>query len=165
MAYKQKPGRGNSPKTGNGLPTPLKAGCSPMKQERPRSTVANMDAERRYTPELRKAIEDNSRKNIRLKKIESTAKQDSVSAATNRLKAGGSKFSAGLQGNLAANKVRKDNNSYDLVVDRGKKVDAGASLSSGQTSYTRRKPTVEKDVAMVRNKQGLLDVMPKTKKK
>tara|TARA_R110000868_G_scaffold116747_1_gene310494 strand:+ start:231 stop:728 length:498 start_codon:yes stop_codon:yes gene_type:complete len=165
MSYKQKQGRGNSPKTGNGLPSPFCQTTSPLNQELPKKkTLANMNSEKEYTPELGAAIEAQGRRNKFLKGVENVAKKDSTSAYGKRIKEGGTKFSAGLQGNLAANKTRQNAGAWDLTVDRGKSVGSGGTLGNGNTSYTRRKPTVEQDVPMARNKDGRMDLAKNRRK-
>ena len=122
--------------------------------------------EKGYTPRLGKAIEENTKKNKWLNEVESSAKKDSTAASIDRLKSGGTKFQAGLQGNLAANKTRQLNNAWDLTVDRGRTSELYGSTAGGPNTatYTRRKPTVEQDVKMERNNIGELDVAKPKKK-
>jgi hypothetical protein len=142
MAYTQKPGRGNSPKTGNGIPAPFKQ-------------------EKGLSENLKVEIERQGQKNRFLKNVEASAKQDSVSAAKDRLLSGGNMMQAGRQGNMAANKTRQLNNAWDLTVERGSSYEGGSPRSD---AYTRRKPTVEQDVKMERNSAGFLDVAKPKKK-
>jgi hypothetical protein len=46
--FKMTPGRGNMPKTGNGIPPTLMS-CSPMKQEKPKKPETNIELTDRYS--------------------------------------------------------------------------------------------------------------------
>ena len=131
MAYTQKVGRGNSPKTGSGINSAL------------------LQTRTNLTPKDVQEIEGVTALNKRRTIIEAGAKSDSIVAAGARKLSGGNKMQQGLQGNLAANRARIAGGAGDMSVSRGKTVESGAPLSSGTTSYTRNKP-VEKEQKRVK---------------
>jgi len=85
MAYKQTPGRGNSEKTGNGLPVPLLQ--TPLSEK------------------AKKSIEDIGAKNKLKLAVERQAKSDSISAVKTSVRS--NIYKKAQEGNEAANKTRK----------------------------------------------------------
>lgn len=116
--FKMKPGRGNMPKTGNGIPPTLMCG-SPMKQTDPRSGITKAQA--------REKIEKTFAENSRRVAAETVAKSDSTAAAKAAMIIGKSKKMAGRIGNKAANETRKKENIPTVVQGHytsGNKADA-----------------------------------------
>lgn len=99
--FKMKPGRGNMPKTGNGIPPTLMCG-SPMKQTDPKTGMTKEKA--------REKIEKTFSENSRRVAAEAMAKSDSTAAAKGAMIMGKSKKMAGRIGNKAANETRKKEN-------------------------------------------------------
>lgn len=153
MAYTQAPGRGNKPKTGDGLPTPF------------------LQVKMGYTKELGKAIEERDIKNLASVTAESQAKSDSTNAANFAKFSGRDLVDRRREGNKAANIVRKK--AGVPTVDRGR-IKTGSSFPGGDkyskdfdnsVDYYSRTGSVEKDVPMTRNeKTGELDVKKKISK-
>ena len=85
MAYTQKPGRGNSSKTGSGLPTPFLQ--TPISEK------------------AKKSVEDIGDKNKLKLAVESQAKSDSISAV--KTSTNPNKYMKAREGNKAGNKTRK----------------------------------------------------------
>jgi hypothetical protein len=154
MAYTQKPGRGNSSKTGSGIP-------SALLQEKPKSKSGETKQEGLNNLN---ATSSNNKDRVR---IEAMAKNDSVSAASSRRMTGGNKFQQGLQGNLAANKRRESEGAGDMKVNRGTAYandsGYGDNPNSGgkKTTYTRNSPVEKeykaKDMKAYASGKGKLD--------
>jgi len=85
MAYTQNPGRGNSSKTGSGLPTPFLQ--TPISEK------------------AKKSVDDIGDKNKLKLAVESQAKSDSISAV--KTSKNPNKYMRAQEGNEAANKTRK----------------------------------------------------------
>lgn len=116
--FKMKPGRGNMPKTGNGLPPTLMCG-SPMKQTDPKTGMTKEKA--------REKIEKTFSENARRVAAEAVAKSDSTAAAKGAMVLGKSKKMAGRIGNKAANETRKKENIPSVIQGHytsGNKADA-----------------------------------------
>lgn len=132
MAYTQKPGRGNSKKTGGGL-SPMLMGGSPMYQEKKKDPYSG-----KTRAELGNEIEKIGAENLRRVGAERIAKSDSTSAADNARKLDKtlSKKMAARIGNEAANKTRTEKKIPR--VNRGKYTDGSYMVPSkfGDT-YTR----------------------------
>lgn len=137
--FKMKPGRGNNPKTGYGIPTPL------MQQKNPKTKEGYANISGKSATKMNSEIEENKGRIL----IEAQAKSDSISAAGARKLSGGNKFQQGMAGNKAANATRKAGGAHDMTVLRGKSGGSGSFLSEGNVTYTRDKP-VEKDFSRLR---------------
>ncbi len=140
--FKMKPGRGNNPKTGYGIPTPLKQqNVNPKTKER----YANVSS--KSATEMDQVIQENKRRLL----VESQAKADSTAAAGARKMSGGNKFQQGMAGNKAANKTRIKGGAGDMMVYRGKSVGSGQVTSEGDTVYFRNKPVERNHPYLTRN--------------
>jgi hypothetical protein len=153
--FKLPAGRGNFSKTGHGVPTPFlqekkpDTKLNPKTGAIPRGAFANVSAE--SSAKIDKTIELNELRTA----VEKTAKNDSITASKARALSGGNKFQQGLQGNLAANRTRKEAGFGDMSVSRGKAVESGQSTAEGITTYTRNAPVIKEFEKLVYN--------PKTK--
>jgi hypothetical protein len=126
--FKMKPGRGNMPKTGNGIPPTLMS-CSPMKQTDPKSNITKAQA--------REKIDSIFSENSRKVAAEAMAKSDSTAAAKGAMLVGKAKKEAGRIGNEAANITRNKENLP--IVARGRGVSSGGVLNDPKNKdvYTR----------------------------
>ena len=132
--FKMKPGRGDMPKTGNGIPPTLMS-CSPMKQTDPKKKTdpkSNMTKE-----EAGEKINSIFSENSRRVAAEAMAKSDSSAAAKGAMLVGIAKREAGRMGNEAANITRKKEKLPTVM--RGKSVSSGGVLNDPKNKdvYTR----------------------------
>lgn len=139
MAYTQKPGRGNSKKTGGGL-SPMLMGGSPMYQEKKKDPYSG-----KTRAELGNEIEKIGAENSRRVGAERIAKSDSISAANNAkiLDKSLSKEKLGRIGNEAANKTRSEQKIPR--VNRGKYTDGSYMAPSKLGDVYTRSGKLEKD--------------------
>lgn len=139
MAYTQKPGRGNSMKTGSGI-SPMLMGSSPMKQEKKKDPYSG-----KTRAELGNEIESFAAENKRRVGAERIAKSDSTSAANNAMKLDKtlSKKMAGRIGNEAANKTR--GSQKIPKVNRGKYTDGSYMAPSKFGDVYTREGQLERD--------------------
>jgi hypothetical protein len=131
--FKMKPGRGNMPKTGNGIPPTLMS-CSPMKQEKPKKTDSKSGMTKAEAGEkINSIFSENSRRVA----AEAMAKSDSAVAAKGAMLLGKVKKEAGRIGNEAANITRKKEKLPSVV--RGREVSSGGVLNDPRNKdvYTR----------------------------
>jgi hypothetical protein len=129
-----KPGRGDMPKTGNGIPPTLMS-CSAMKQTAPKKKTdpkSNMTKE-----EAGEKINSIFSENSRRVAAEAMAKSDSSAAAKGAMLVGIAKREAGRMGNEAANITRKKENLPNVM--RGRSVSSGGVLNDPKNPdvYTR----------------------------
>ena len=125
MAYKQNAGRGNAPKTGAGIPSPL---LQMAKEVMSAADKAGKIAAKR------KSFKDLSE---REKGIETAAATDSILAAKPKQPYLYTDKEKGRMGNEAANKTRKANDS-NQVVTRGEKLDKKTGYSDSYTRSTKK---------------------------
>lgn len=136
MAYTQKPGRGNSAKTGNGLP-------SALLQKKTNVKTSQNVSPTNVSTELNEKVEATTQFNKLRKEIEAKAKTDSITASGQR---GGTKFQNQMAGNKAANATRSAAGAGDMNVYRGKDTE-------GRTTYSRDKNVELEHVTAVKNKK------------
>lgn len=132
--FKMKPGRGDMPKTGNGIPPTLMS-CSPMKQTDPKKKT---DPKSNMTKaQAGEKIDSIFSENSRRVAAEAMAKSDSTVAAKGAMLVGMAKKEAGRMGNEAANVTRKKENLPSVV--RGRSVSSGGVLNDPKNKdvYTR----------------------------
>lgn len=132
--FKMKPGRGNMPKTGNGIP-PVLMSCSPMKQNEPKKgTDPKSDMTK---AQAREKIDSIFSENSRRVAAEAIAKSDSTAAAKGAMLLGKAKKEAGRIGNEAANITRKKEGLPTVI--RGREVSSGGVLNDPKNKdvYTR----------------------------
>ena len=117
MAYVQKPGRGNSAKTGHGIPTPFKQSSVDSKVEAMIANKKKKDAEADVAKNLktRRGAEytrDLYEKGLQFDATEMQAKKDSA-AVDNKLRKAGLVFEAPRMGNAKGNETRIAGNPWD----------------------------------------------------
>lgn len=139
MAYTQKPGRGNSPKTGNGLPHVFNQ--SPMHQEDPKEKAKKAEREKNMSTyyeakRVSSGKSDYNKLSEREQGIELGATLDSLHASRPKNAHLYTTKEKEKMGHEAANKTRKANES-DYTVERGEKL---ISATKGFVpTYTKKK--------------------------
>ena len=121
IPFKMKPGRGNMPKTGRGIPPTLMCG-SPTKQTDPKSGKTP-----KTKAEAREEIDKIFSENTRRVAAEAIAKSDSTAAAKGAIVLGKTPKMAAREGNKAANITRTKNDIPNVVQGHytsGNKADA-----------------------------------------
>ena len=139
IPFKMKPGRGNMPKTGRGIPPTLMCG-SPTKQTDPKSGKTP-----KTKAEAREEIDNIFSENTRRVAAEAIAKSDSTTAAKGAMLIGKSKKESARIGNAAANITRAKQNIPN--VGRYQQVSNGnpGGVSFPKPDYYHREGKLEKD--------------------
>jgi hypothetical protein len=127
MAYKQNPGRGNSKKTGHGIPQVFDQ--SPMHQEK--KPNAKTSEFRRFgntniSKELENKINEVSAENKIRVGAEKQARIDSTFASKSR---GGTDYQNAMAGNKAANETRTKAGFGDMNVNKGRDTEGNITYS------------------------------------
>jgi hypothetical protein len=133
MAYTQKPGRGNSPKTGNGIPKLFNQ--SPMRQEDPKKAEREKNIKTWYEAKRISSSKPGYNKlSEREQGIETGATLDSLHASRPKDSYLYTQREREKMGNEAANKTRKINES-DYTVERGEML----TPKGYKSTYTKKK--------------------------